>query len=137
MNFGEELRIISNSTSLEERVWELMKPHLRELASEHHPKGCHIVIEGVTKSFTERMKEIASNEDINFNYVYRDQKLGGPNYGTIIWEESTIGNGMCTVQRGISNKLLRVKLTEAEYISINIENLEEKYKSKYLYTYIS
>lgn len=137
MTFGEELCMISNDISLEERVFEAMKPYLTEIASTNHPKGCHVVIEGAIESFTDRLKKVMKKEGIYFKYTYRDPKRGGPNYGDIIWEKSTISNGMFDVYCDISNQLLRVELSKSSQFSISIEKLGKEYKDSTFYRYIS
>lgn len=137
MSFGEELRKLSSNVSLEIQVWEKMKPYLTEIAKSGHPKGCHVVFEGETKQFRKKMEKVAEDDDIFFEYCYRDPIIGGPNYGDIIWEKSKFWNGMCYGQRDMSDKLLRVILNKSGEVSIEIEKLEEKYKNECLYTYIS
>jgi len=137
MTFGQELRELSNDTSLELRVFEAMKLYLSEIASTGHPKGCHVVIEGSTKPFTHSLKKIMKKEDIYFNYIYCDPKLSAPNYGVIIWEKSTISNGMFDVYCDISNQLLRVELSKLGIFSISIEKLGKEYKNNDFYHYIS
>lgn len=137
MTFGEELCMVSNDISLEERVFEAIKPYLTEIASVNHPKGCHVVIEGATESFTDKLKKVMKKEDIYFKYIYRDPKFGGPNYGDIIWEKCTFKNGEFTVYCGISNQLLRVELGKLGQFSISIEKLGKEYKDSYFHRYIS
>lgn len=137
MTFGEELCMVSNDTSLEERVFEAMKPYLIKIASHHHPKGCHVVIDGATESFTDRMTTLMEKENIYFEYLYRDPKLGGPNCGIIIWEKSIFYNGMYDGYCDISNQLLKVELDKSIQFSISIEKLGKEYKNTYSYRYIS
>lgn len=137
MTFGEELCMISNDISLEERVFEAMKPYLTEIASTNHPKGCHVVIDGATKSFTDSLEKVMKKEGIYFEYRYRDPKLGGPNCGIIIWEKSTFYNGMYDGYCDISNQLLKVELSKSIQFSISIEKLGKEYKNPYSYRYIS
>lgn len=136
MSFGEELRNLSSDVSLETRVWEKMKPYLREIAKMHHPKGCHVVFEGETKTFTEGMKKVIEDEGIYFDYHYRNPEKDDRNYGDIIWEESKFSNGFCFGQIDMSNNFLKVIFEKTDEVSIKIEKLE-KHKSEFLYKYIS
>lgn len=137
MKFGEELRNISSDISFEIRVWELMKPYLREIAKSNHPKGCHIVFEGEEKTFTEKMEKIVEEEDIVFNYVYSGSDR--PGYGTLIWEKSHVmqKHCLCSKQRDISDKILKVILTNSSEVSIKIEKLKKIYRREIFFTYIS
>lgn len=136
MSFGEELRNLASDVSLENRVWEEMKPYLRKIAKRNHPKGCHIVFEGETKTFIEGMKKVIEDEGIYFEYNYFNSERDGSNYGNIIWEESKFSNAFCYGQRDMSNELLRVIFEKTGKVSIKIEKLE-KQKSEFLYQYIS
>lgn len=137
MTFGEELCNLSSNVSLEMRVWEKMKPYLREIANSNHAKGCHVVFEGVTKTFIKEINNVIKQDSIVFDYHNYGLTDNIKTYADIIWKDDRrYTSNMFFIRKDISSKMLRVELTKSGEVSIEIEILDKEHRYQDAYTYV-
>ena len=135
MNFGQELYEISRDISLEKKIWEEIKPHLKKIAADRHPKGCHIRFKGFVKNSICKIEDLIQNDGI----FYTEAAYFKSGIGRIIicWDESGKKKvNYDTRLYSLSDKYLEVTLTSDEHIAITERELDDSIRVTD-YTYIS